>query len=70
MSEDPGLPPAVEAYRVRRTFGFVDLSDFTRFSNEAGDDAAVRELSVFRAIVRAVGHTTERGLLFFFGFFR
>ncbi len=58
MSEDPGLPPAVEAYRVRRTFGFVDLSGFTRFSNEAGDDAAVRELSIFRAIVRAVGSAT------------
>lgn len=58
MSMDAGLPPAVEAYRVRRTFGFIDLSGFTRFSNEAGDDAAVRELSAFRAIVRSVGSST------------
>ncbi len=58
MAHDPGLPPAVEAHRVRRTFGFVDLSGFTSFSNTLGDDAAVLELSIFRAIVRAVGSAT------------
>ncbi len=45
-------------HRVRRTFGFVDLSGFTSFNNSAGDTRAVAELSEFRAIVRSVGSAT------------
>ncbi len=42
-------------YRVRRTIGFLDLSGFTGFSNAEGDDAAVEQLAIFRAIVRDTG---------------
>lgn len=41
--------------RVPRTFGFVDLSGFTRFTDLHGDDEAVRVLSEFRSTVRAIG---------------
>lgn len=47
-----------KTHRVRRTFGFVDLSGFTSFNNSAGDTRAVDELSDFRAIVRSVGSGT------------
>lgn len=35
--------------------GFLDLSGFTKFSNECGDDAAVEQLAIFRSIVRHTG---------------
>src|SRR5207237_9938692 len=40
--------------RVTRTFAFVDLCGFTDFSDSHGDDAAVDELLILRASVRAV----------------
>ena len=40
--------------RVDRWFSFVDLSGFTSFGDEFGDDASVRVLTVFRASVRQV----------------
>ena len=43
---------------MRRTFGFVDLSDFTSFAYTYGDDAAVSELSTFRSVMRSVGSAT------------
>jgi class 3 adenylate cyclase len=38
--------------RVERTFAFADLSGFTNYTAEHGDDAAGRVLSEFRAITR------------------
>ena len=38
--------------RVLRTFAFVDLSGFTNYTAEHGDDAAGRLLSEFRAAAR------------------
>jgi len=46
--------------RVPRTFVFVDLSGFTNYTSEHGDDAAGRILSRFRAVTRDV--TSERGV--------
>jgi class 3 adenylate cyclase len=40
--------------RVDRWFAFVDLSGFTSFGDEHGDDESVRVLTVFRAAVRQV----------------
>jgi class 3 adenylate cyclase len=40
--------------RVERSFAFVDLSGFTSFSDEHGDDESVRVLTVFRAAARKV----------------
>ena len=40
MQSDYVVPP-VSSYRVRRTVGFVDLSGFTHYANNGGDDAAV-----------------------------
>lgn len=40
--------------RVPRSFAFVDLSGFTRFTDLHGDDEAVAVLSQFRAAVRAI----------------
>ncbi len=40
--------------RVDRWFAFVDLSGFTSFGDEFGDEASVRVLTVFRAAVRQV----------------
>ncbi len=54
MTGDP-LSPRQAAFRVRRTVGFLDLSGFTTFSNENGDDAAVEQLAIFRSIVRHTG---------------
>jgi class 3 adenylate cyclase len=48
------LPEARSATtRVTRTFAFVDLCGFTDFSDSHGDDAAVAELLILRASVRA-----------------
>lgn len=40
--------------RVPRTFAFVDLSGFTRFTDLHGDDEAVAVLTQFRSAVRAI----------------
>jgi len=40
--------------RVDRWFAFVDLSGFTSFGDQFGDDESVRVLTVFRAAVRQV----------------
>ncbi len=36
--------------RVDRWFSFVDLSGFTSFGDEFGDDDSVRVLTVFRGV--------------------
>jgi class 3 adenylate cyclase len=46
--------------RVPRTFVFVDLSGFTKYTEAFGDNAAGRILSTFRAIVREVA--SDRGV--------
>jgi adenylate cyclase len=40
--------------RVDRWFAFVDLSGFTSFGDEHGDEESVRVLTVFRSAVRQV----------------
>jgi len=40
--------------RVDRWFAFVDLSGFTSFGDENGDDESVRVLTLFRSAVRTV----------------
>lgn len=40
--------------RVERAFAFVDLSGFTSFSDEHGDDESVRVLTMFRSAARKV----------------
>jgi adenylate cyclase len=40
--------------RVERWFAFVDLSGFTSFGDEHGDDESVRVLTAFRAACRTV----------------
>jgi adenylate cyclase len=40
--------------RVERWFAFVDLSGFTSFGDEFGDEESVRVLTVFRSAVRKV----------------
>jgi class 3 adenylate cyclase len=40
--------------RVERWFAFVDLSGFTSFGDEFGDDESVRVLTLFRSGVRNV----------------
>ena len=44
--------------RVPRTFVFVDISGFTNFTNENGDDAAGRLLASWRAVTRDVASET------------
>jgi adenylate cyclase len=39
--------------RVARSFAFVDLSGFTAFTDEHGDEDAVAVLQVFRRVVRS-----------------
>lgn len=41
-------------HRVTRTIGFVDLSGFTQYTQENGDEAAVLTLKFFRDVVREV----------------
>lgn len=45
------------ATRVDRSFAFIDLSDFTRFTDHEGDDRAVEVLTSFRSVVRSVAST-------------
>lgn len=40
--------------RVRRTFGFVDLSGFTALTEAEGDERAVSVLTVFRSKLRVI----------------
>ena len=40
--------------RVERWFAFVDLSGFTSFGDQFGDDESVRVLTLFRGAVRQV----------------
>ena len=40
--------------RVGRTFGFIDISGFTAFTDTFGDAAAVARLAEFRAVVREI----------------
>jgi adenylate cyclase len=40
--------------RVERAFAFVDLSGFTSFSDENGDEESVRVLTLFRSAARRV----------------
>ena len=40
--------------RVERWFAFVDLSGFTSFGDEFGDDESVRVLTLFRSAVRKI----------------
>jgi adenylate cyclase len=40
--------------RVERWFAFVDLSGFTSFGDEFGDDASVKVLTLFRGAVRQI----------------
>ena len=44
--------------RVPRTFVFVDISGFTTFTTENGDDAAGRLLASWRAVTRDVASET------------
>jgi class 3 adenylate cyclase len=46
--------------RVERWFAFVDLSGFTSFGDEFGDEASVRVLTLFRGAVRQIA--TEFGV--------
>ena len=46
--------------RVDRWFAFVDLSGFTSFGDQFGDDESVRVLTLFRGAVRQVA--TEFGV--------
>jgi class 3 adenylate cyclase len=46
--------------RVPRTFVFADLSGFTNYTADQGDDAAAYVLSQFRALVREVA--SDRGV--------
>jgi adenylate cyclase len=43
--------------RVPRTFCFVDLTGFTNFTAEQGDDEAAKLLSAFRSVARDVAST-------------
>lgn len=40
--------------RVTRSIGFVDLSGFTKYTENQGDEAAVQALMFFRAVTREV----------------
>jgi adenylate cyclase len=46
-----GLNPVT---RVARTFGFIDISGFTAFTDQHGDAAAVARLAEFRVVVREI----------------
>ena len=46
--------------RVLRTFAFADLSGFTNYTTEHGDDAAGRVLSEFLVVTRRLA--SERGV--------
>ena len=54
MTEAATPALSARATRVERSFAFIDLSGFTRFTDTQGDDHAVEILSAFRTVVRAV----------------
>ena len=56
--DDPRLVAGISPARVERGFAFVDLCNFTRFTDDHGDREAVELLAGFRAVARAVvaGH--------------
>jgi adenylate cyclase len=61
MASGPvGPPRTLDGMRVPRTFGFVDLSGFTNFTAEFGDDAAADVLASFRSVTRRVA--SDRGV--------
>lgn len=43
--------------RVDRTFGFIDISGFTTFTDQQGDAASVNALADFRLAVREIAST-------------
>lgn len=45
---------SMRQFRVERTFGFVDLSGFTAYTDVHGDASAVEVLASFRSAVRTV----------------
>ncbi len=59
-STRPVGPGSLDTMRVQRTFAFVDLSGFTNYTAEYGDDAAGRILGDFRAITRRLA--SDRGV--------
>ena len=48
------MPNDMMVTRVERTFGFVDISGFTAFTDTEGDAASVSALAEFRMVVRDV----------------
>ena len=46
--------------RFERTFAFIDLSGFTRFTDSQGDKAALNEINKFRLFVREIA--SRKGL--------
>jgi class 3 adenylate cyclase len=46
--------------RVERSFAFIDLCGFTQYTSTHGDEAAVRILTRFRAVVRETA--SDRGV--------
>ena len=46
--------------RFERTFAFIDLSGFTRFTDSKGDKAALGEINKFRLFVREIA--SRKGL--------
>lgn len=52
--DDPTLVAGISPARVERGFAFVDLCNFTRYTDDHGDRKAVALLAEFRAGVRAV----------------
>jgi len=48
------MPENTYEDRFDRTFAFIDLSGFTRFTDLMGDKAALEEINTFRAIVREI----------------
>src|SRR5689334_13575388 len=54
--EIAGAPPLVD-----RSFSFVDLCGFTRFTAEQGEQAAIETLHAFRGLARDIA--TRRGVL-------
>lgn len=52
--DEPILVAGISPARVERGFAFVDLCNFTRYTDDHGDRKAVALLAEFRAVVRAV----------------
>ncbi len=52
--DESALVAGISPARVERGFAFVDLCNFTRYTDDHGDRKAVALLAEFRAVVRAV----------------